>query len=74
MNDDVAVQAICTIHLEKVRKTAVLNFVFGTKQYIYYHQTSNIIRPKYQNFNVSRLFLQLLWSNPLKPRVKSRMM
>ena len=35
--------------------------------------TSNIGRIKSQHLNVSRLVLQLSLSNPLKPRVKSRM-
>ena len=39
----------------------------------HYRQTSSIKRIKYQNWNVSRLFLQLSLSNPLKPGVQSRM-
>ena len=38
-----------------------------------YHQTTNIRRTKFQNFNVSRLVLQLLLPNSLKPGIKSRM-
>ena len=38
-----------------------------------YRQISNISRTKSQNFNVSRLILQLPLPNPFKPGVKSRM-
>ena len=38
-----------------------------------YHKVSNIRRTKYQNFNDSRLILQLSVPNPLKPSVKSIM-
>ena len=38
-----------------------------------YRKISNIRRAKYQNFNDSRLILQLPLTNPLKPGVKSRM-
>ena len=39
----------------------------------YYHQTSNISHTLQQNFNASRLVLQLSLPNPLKPGNKSRM-
>ena len=38
-----------------------------------YRKTSSISGTKSQNWNVSRLVLQLFLSNPLKPGVKSRM-
>ena len=38
-----------------------------------YRQTSSINRTTSQNWNVSRLILQLHFSDPLKPGVKSRM-
>ena len=38
-----------------------------------YHKTSNMIRPKCQNLNVSHLVLQLSLPNPLKLSVKSKM-
>ena len=38
-----------------------------------YRVTSNISRTNNPNLNVSPLFLQLPWPNPLKPGVKSRM-
>ena len=38
----------------------------------HYRQTSNISGTKSQNWNVSRLVLQLFFANPLKPDVKSR--
>ena len=38
-----------------------------------YRKLSNIRRTKFQNFNDSRLVLQLFLSYPLKPGVKSRM-
>ena len=44
-----------------------------TNYLAYTRQTSNISATKYQNFNVSRLFLQLTLPNPLKPGFKSRM-
>ena len=37
------------------------------------HQTSNIKSTKSQNLNVSRLVLEFILPNPLKPGVKSRM-
>ena len=38
-----------------------------------YRKTSSISRTKSQNFNASRLVLQLSLPNPLKPNVKSSM-
>ena len=38
-----------------------------------YHQISDIIQTKSQNFRVSRLHLQMYLPNPLKPGFKSRM-
>ena len=38
-----------------------------------YYQTSNISGTKSQNYNVSRIVLQLSLPSPLKPGVKSRM-
>ena len=37
-----------------------------------FHQTSNIRRTKYKNFNDSRPALQLYLPNPPKPGAKSR--
>ena len=45
----------------------------GKNALIRYHPISSISHTKSQNLNVSRLILQLLLLNPLKPGVKSRM-
>ena len=46
---------------------------YCTRPHVYYRQTSDRSNTKSQNLNVSRLILQLLLPNPLKPKVKSRM-
>ena len=46
---------------------------FQSNRPITYHQTSNIIRTKSSNLNVSRLVFQLYLPNPLKQGVKSEM-
>ena len=45
------------------------NYIYG----ITYRKIFNISRTKYQNIYDSRLVLQLLLPNPLKPGIKSRM-
>ena len=54
--------------------TESLAYIMKYTNYLAYtRQTSNISGTKYQNFNASRLFLQLTLPNPLKPGFKSRM-
>ena len=64
---------ICTVMLVWLKSIQLIEARTSSQHFADYRKNSNISRTKSQNFNDSRLVLQLYLPNPLKPGVRSRM-